>query len=75
MACRDQKRSQKAFDEVSAAATGIVDMESLDLADLDSVAEFAVDLNDRFDGIDILVNNASVMGGPRRTTAQGFELR
>lgn len=75
MACRDQKRSQKAFDEVSAAATGIVDMESLDLADLDSVAEFAVDLNDRFDGIDILINNAGVMGGPRRTTAQGFELQ
>ncbi len=75
MACRDESRSQKPFNEVSAAATGEVELRTLDLADLDSVAEFAAGMNADSDSLDILVNNAGVMGGPRRSTAQGFELQ
>ena len=37
MACRDGMRSQKPFNEVSAAAAGEVELRTLDLADLDSV--------------------------------------
>ncbi|MGA9146068.1 MAG: oxidoreductase [Candidatus Nanopelagicales bacterium] len=75
MACRDEARSQKPFNEVSAGATGDVELRTLDLADLDSVAQFATSLNTDLDKVDILVNNAGVMGGPRRSTAQGFELQ
>ena len=50
-----------------------VELRTLDLADLDSVAEFAAGMNADSDSLDILVNNAGVMGGPRRSTAQGFE--
>ena len=63
MACRDESRSQKPFNEVSAAATGEVELRTLDLADLDSVAEFAAGMNADSDSLDILVNNAGVMGG------------
>lgn len=48
---------------------------SLDLASLDSVRAFAAQLSAENDRIDLLVNNAGlVVLGPRRTTADGFEL-
>jgi NAD(P)-dependent dehydrogenase (short-subunit alcohol dehydrogenase family) len=45
----------------------------LDLADLDSVREFAEGFESAYDGLDVLVNNAGVMAIPRRETADGFE--
>lgn len=48
----------------------------LDLADLDSVRDFADGLIAEGRPIDILLNNAGVMAVPNRmTTAQGFELQ
>ena len=48
------------------------ELRSLDLADLASVRSFAEGLEGP---LDVLVNNAGVMAGPRRTTADGFELQ
>ena len=42
----------------------------LDLADLESVREFAAGAPDQ---IDLLINNAGVMAAPRRQTRDGFE--
>lgn len=75
MACRDQERSQKPFEEVCDVATGTVVLRPLDLADLDSVSAFADNLRTDFTSLDLLINNAGIMGGPQRTTAQGFELQ
>ncbi len=75
MACRDEKRSEKPFYEVSSEAAGTVELRTLDLADLDSVAAFAAGIRNDFSAVDLLVNNAGIMGGPQRTTAQGFELQ
>lgn len=59
--------------EVPAAT---VFFESLDLADLGSIREFAVRLEQRWDGLEVLVNNAAVMALPkRRTTIDRFELQ
>ena len=59
--------------EVPAAT---VFFESLDLADLGSIREFAVLLEQRWDGLEVLVNNAAVMALPkRRTTIDRFELQ
>ncbi|MEU4690677.1 oxidoreductase [Actinoplanes sp. NPDC023714] len=47
----------------------------LDLADLDAVRAFARDLRADHDRLDLLINNAGVMGMPRTVTAQGHELQ
>ncbi|MEV5573255.1 oxidoreductase [Spirillospora sp. NPDC052269] len=51
-----------------------VEYRLLDLADLDSVQEFAEALTSGPPG-DVLVNNAGVMWPPRTLTRQGFELQ
>ncbi|HCT78368.1 MAG TPA: short-chain dehydrogenase [Micromonosporaceae bacterium] len=66
MACRDPGRAQAMADAID----GDTELRELDLADLSSVRAFA----DGFDGdIDVLVNNAGVMGVPEGATADGFE--
>ncbi|WP_327069822.1 SDR family oxidoreductase [Kitasatospora sp. NBC_01302] len=55
---------------------GSVTAAALDLASLDSVASFADVLLERGRPVDLLVNNAGVMGVPaRHTTKDGFELQ
>ena len=48
---------------------------ALDLADLEQVREFAAAALERFDRIDLLINNAGVMIPPQSKTKQGFELQ
>lgn len=48
---------------------------SLDLADLSDVERAAVELRDRVEKVDVLVNNAGIMIPPHSTTADGFELQ
>ncbi|MGI5217856.1 oxidoreductase [Nocardia sp. CA-290969] len=55
---------------------GETEVRELDLASLTSVRTFAAKLAADFPAIDLLVNNAGVvLLGPRRTTADGFELQ
>jgi NAD(P)-dependent dehydrogenase (short-subunit alcohol dehydrogenase family) len=76
MACRSPERGERARDEVAAAATGAdVVLERLDLADLASVRELAAKLKAERPRVDLLINNAGVMGPPRGETADGFELQ
>jgi NAD(P)-dependent dehydrogenase (short-subunit alcohol dehydrogenase family) len=52
-----------------------VTFELLDLADLQSVAAFGQRMRERYDRLDVLVNNAGVvMPATRQTTADEFEL-
>ncbi|AGL20566.1 oxidoreductase [Actinoplanes sp. N902-109] len=54
---------------------GDVEVRELDLASLDSVRAFAAQLAADHPVLDLLVNNAGVvLLGPRRTSADGFEL-
>ncbi|WP_046227818.1 oxidoreductase [Paenibacillus dauci] len=52
-----------------------VEVMPLDLADLNSVSEFADLYRSRYDSLDILINNAGVMIPPYQKTKQGFELQ
>ena len=45
----------------------------LDLSDLSSVRDVAAEVNERFDSIDVLMNNAGIMAVPKGRTADGFE--
>lgn len=65
IACRTLRKAQQA----AGSMTGAVEVRELDLADLASVRKFA----DTVDFVDVLVNNAGVLGLPRTRTADGFE--
>jgi NAD(P)-dependent dehydrogenase (short-subunit alcohol dehydrogenase family) len=72
LACRDISKGQAALAGFGADQDrGTV--ESLDLADLQSVRDFAGRIQARHDQLDLLINNAGVMAPPRRLTADGFE--
>jgi NAD(P)-dependent dehydrogenase (short-subunit alcohol dehydrogenase family) len=69
-------RNTAAGREVAGRMGGDVEVRELDLASLDSVRTFAADLTADHPVIDLLVNNAGVvLLGPRRTSADGFELQ
>ena len=75
MACRDPTKSAAALVEVrSLAGSQRVHLMQLDLASASSIRGFVSDFNDRFDRLDVLVNNAGVASRKRRLTADGFEL-
>ena len=76
MACRSQDRGERAAAELRHAANGgELDVRTCDLADLDSVENFAAAVSEAYDGIDVLCNNAGVMAIPRQETADGFEMQ
>ncbi|MCG5433649.1 SDR family NAD(P)-dependent oxidoreductase [Mycobacterium sp. MYCO198283] len=66
IACRDTAKGEAA----AARMTGDVSVGELDLADLASVRRFAAATDD----VDVLINNAGVMGLPLTRTADGFEM-
>ncbi|CQR59660.1 oxidoreductase [Streptomyces leeuwenhoekii] len=71
LAVRDTAAGEEAAHRIS----GDVEVRELDLAVLDSVRAFAAKLAADHPAIDLLVNNAGlVLLGPRRTSADGFEL-
>jgi NAD(P)-dependent dehydrogenase (short-subunit alcohol dehydrogenase family) len=66
LAVRDTEKGA----QVAETLPGATEIRRLDVSQLESVREFA----DSFDGnIDVLINNAGVMGVPYSTTADGFE--
>lgn len=68
-------RLTQAAEEVR-AATGSQDIHTLglDLGSLDSVRSAAAEFQRRFDRLHVLINNAAVFSGTRKTTSDGFEL-
>src|SRR6266436_486543 len=73
---RDERKGQSAIEKISHHVSGAtISFESLDLANLASVADFAQRMQAR-PSLDLLINNAGVMALPRRlTTADGFEMQ
>jgi len=76
MACRNAEKAADAEAKIRAdVPEADLTVLPLDLADLSSVRAFATDLGQRYDGLDLLVNNAGVMAIPHRTTKDGFEMQ
>jgi NAD(P)-dependent dehydrogenase (short-subunit alcohol dehydrogenase family) len=65
IAARTREKAERAAAEIA----GEVEVADLDLADLASVRKFA----DSVDTVDVLINNAGVMGLPLTRTPDGFE--
>ncbi len=73
---RDSTKAAEATHRIKAVTPrAVVEVVSLDLADLADTRRAARDLVARLDRIDILVNNAGIMAPPRRATTDGFELQ
>ena len=76
MACRDTKKGEKASQDIinKNPKANIVVMK-LDLSSLESVRQFAKEINEQFSQIDLLINNAGVMMCPKWKTEDGFEMQ
>jgi NAD(P)-dependent dehydrogenase (short-subunit alcohol dehydrogenase family) len=71
LAVRDTAKGERA----AAGLSGEVSVQALDLTSLASIRDTADALKNRFERIDLLINNAGVMTTPKATTADGFELQ
>jgi NAD(P)-dependent dehydrogenase (short-subunit alcohol dehydrogenase family) len=76
IAARDQQRAAAAVADVRATAPeASLEVVELDLAAQTSVRAAAERIAERHPRIDLLVNNAGVMGIPERRTVDGFEMQ
>ncbi|XP_078685493.1 retinol dehydrogenase 13-like [Branchiostoma floridae x Branchiostoma belcheri] len=76
LACRSQEKAEQAAKDIrSQTGNENVIVHKLDLASLTSVRQFAKVINDAEPRLDVLINNAGVMGCPRWETEDGFELQ
>ncbi len=74
MASRSLPKAEAARSAILAKVpTASLEIIPLDLADLDSVAQFAQTYKARHARVDVLYNNAGLMAIPRSETKQGFE--
>ncbi|MBY6216782.1 SDR family NAD(P)-dependent oxidoreductase [Qipengyuania aquimaris] len=72
---RDATKLSAAADALVEETGARIDTLVCDLASLDSVRKAAAEANDRFDKIDLLINNAGVMACEEAKTADGFEMQ
>lgn len=77
MACRNTAKGESAAETIRAAHPGAaITVMELDLADLDSVRQFAEQFKESHEELHLLINNAGVMAPPkRRETSDGFEIQ
>jgi NAD(P)-dependent dehydrogenase (short-subunit alcohol dehydrogenase family) len=76
LACRDVTKAEAAADRIhTGSPLASVTVVHLDLASLGSIRAAANSLNDAYEHIDLLINNAGLMMPPHRQTEDGFELQ
>jgi len=76
LAGRDQAKLDQASASIKAEhADASLETIICDLSSLDSVRACGAEANERFDKIDLLINNAGVMACPKEMTADGFEMQ
>lgn len=76
IAARDQAKMDTAKAEIEGQVDGAkIETILCDLASLDSVRACVKEASERFDKIDLVINNAGVMACPQGTTADGFEMQ
>ncbi len=75
LAVRNLEKGNSALARIVAAGPKAdVTLQQLDLSSLDSVRTAADALRAAYPRIDLLINNAGVMGTPKQLTADGFEM-
>ncbi|MAW91039.1 MAG: short-chain dehydrogenase [Altererythrobacter sp.] len=72
---RDATKLAAAADAIAEETDAKVDTLVCNLASLDSVRKAGAEANERFDKIDLLINNAGVMACDEAETTDGFEMQ
>lgn len=76
MACRNLAKAEDARKAIiEAVGAADIDLIELNLADLQSVSACAEKLNQQYERIDVLINNAGIGWIQRQQTADGFEMQ
>ena len=75
LACRDPEKGQRAVAHIieEAHPGAELSVAALDLLDHGSIAAFAQDFVEKNESLDVLINNAGIMGCPLVRTAEGWE--
>jgi NAD(P)-dependent dehydrogenase (short-subunit alcohol dehydrogenase family) len=75
MACRSLDRARKAHaDLLAQVPSARAEILQLDVSEPESIREFGRSVSDRFGRVDVLVNNAGIVGVPLLRTRAGHEL-
>ncbi len=76
LAARNQQRAAEAMENIRRSAPDAsLTLTELDLGSLESVRKAATEILGAHETVDVLVNNAGVMGIPEQKTADGFEMQ
>lgn len=76
LAVRNLDKGKDAAERITAKSPQAdIALQELDLTSLESIRAAAEQLRSRYDGIDLLINNAGVMWTPKSNTKDGFELQ
>lgn len=76
IAVRNQQKGNRAVEKIKTQNPNVdVKVMILDLASLKSVKHFADEFKQKYNKLDLLINNAGVMVPPYSKTADGFELQ
>jgi len=74
LGCRDKQRGEAVLAEIKAGSPAAnVDLLLLDLSVQQSVRSAVTELENRYDHLDVLINNAAVFKRQRTLTADGYE--
>lgn len=75
MVCRNKEKGEQARGEIIAGSgNNNIELFLCDLAKLDDVERLAREVRNRYNRLDILINNAGLIIEDRQTTAEGFEM-
>ena len=76
MCCRDLVKGEKARKELlKFNYSGNIELVELDLSDLEKVKKFTEFIKNKFDFLDVLINNAGIMAPPKTLSKQGLEIQ
>lgn len=75
MACRNLNKANKAKEDIlKIVSNAKLDIIQLDLSDFNSIENFNNKLREKYNKIDVLINNAGVYFMPKEVTKQGYEI-
>ena len=76
MSCRDLLKGEQAKKELlKFNYSGKIELVQLDLSNLINVKKFAESIKNKFDYLDVLINNAGIMAPPKTLSKQGLEIQ